>query len=260
MTTAIAPSPPLVQQASEQPKTFREEVLTVIQGDDQSLEWKTTMIKVAAITTLVAWIALAIGSMVATGILSPIMLPVTGIAVILLFPVAFYIEGKCRESYDQNLYKLYKRQEIRRHYQDLSQMTPVQIQTLMSSKGIPIRASAQRLEEIKPLFAFYLYSEKALADVEEYTRKMLNDAQPDEASRSERTAFFVKMEKAYLHAIISSHPDFAGQITDLGTFQKPEDASFFTFNNRAIHPLTLDEMRRLNSPEIGQRLTTAMNP
>jgi hypothetical protein len=259
MTTAIAPSLPVIQQAPEQPKTMREEVLTAIQGDDQSLEWKTTMIKVAAISNLVAWIALAIGSMIATGILSPMMLPLTGLGVILLFPVTMYVENQLREYYDQNLYKLLKRKEIRHHYQDLTQMTPVQIQTLMASKGINI--AANRLEEIKPLCAFYLFSEKTLAETEEHTQKLRNDAQTDdkEVTRCERIGFLLKMEKAYLHTIISHHPDFAGQITDLGTFQKAEDASFFTFNNRAIHPLTTDDMRRLSIPEMGQRLTMAMN-
>ncbi len=246
------------------PQRFREGVLEkMIRSSDCELEWKSIMYKSAAVSTVVAWVSLALGGLIVTGFFSPILLPVTGIGMILLYFPANYVSDKLDAQYMINEYFLHKRREVRRHYQDLTAMHPVDIQNLLTSKRINWQQipgmSEQRLEEIKPLLAYYLHSEREFEEIQEYAQTLNRLSDQEQIAKCERLSLSAKIERAYLHAMISHHPDHIGNLNELGTLSNPGAEPFFIFNNPAIPPLTNHHIRQLSCTEIGQRLSLAMN-
>ncbi len=79
-----------------------------------------------------------------------------------------------------------------------------------------------------------------------------------------------KLVTAFINAILR-RPDFSGEPQKMGYLFEgkeqspstpyrfdPREFQYFTFNNRAIAPITLDEVKTLSIPQLGQRLSAAM--
>ncbi len=293
----LAPAAPAPAQAPAPARTFLATCVeelnpnTVSEFESQA-KWK----EIAAVGTIVAFIALAIGAFILTGIfLSPIYLPLAGISSLLLAPTVLSYYNKFHQESEFAKKQAAKHTEIQRHYQDLTAKTSVQIQEILLQKGINwlqipgmTQANPQKLDEIKPLIARHLYwegqiqaSEKQKQDqqtklrdlragnFEENRGNIYKTSQ--EILESERSIADAKLICGFINAVLRK-PSFVGGMSDVGTMSTLStgerlvagalgDASanqLFAFNNRAIQPLTQDDVTRMNVAQLGQRIVAAM--
>lgn len=259
---------------------------------ESTAKWKD----IAALGTIVAFTALAIGAFILTGVfLSPLYLPIAGISALLLAPTAFTFYNKFDQEAEFAKLEAAKHTEIQRHYQDLTSKTPVQIQEALLQKGINwlqipgmTAANPQRLDEIKPLIARHLYWEGQIQAAEtkkqEHQTKLQNlrAGNPEENRenlfitgqailQSERLIADAKLKCGFLNAVLRK-PNFAGGMSEVGTMSTlsteerlvagalgdPNANQLFAFNNRAVQALTIDDVKRMNVAQLGQRIVAAM--
>lgn len=270
-----------------------EELTPITVSDFESTaKWKD----IAALGTIIAFTALAIGAFILTGVfLSPLYLPIAGISALLLAPTAVSFYNKFDQEAQLAKMEAAKHTVIQRHYQDLTTMNTLQIQTILLQKGINwlqipgmSAANPARITEVNPLIARHLYWEGQIQTLEnqkqEHQTKLqtLRAGNPEENREnifvagqnilhSERLIADAKLKCGFINAVLRK-PDFAGgmsQVGEISTLSTEErlvagalgDAAanqLYVFNNRAIQPLTIDDVKRMSVAALGQRIVAAM--
>ena len=288
---AAAPAPAAPVQAFLS-RCVEELSPTTVSDFESEAKWK----EIAALGTIVAFTALAIGAFILTGVfLSPLYLPIAGISALLLAPSAVSFYNKFDQEANLAKMEVAKHTEIQRHYQDLTSMTPVLIQAILLNKGINwlqipgmTAANPQRIAEIKPLIARHLYWEGRVQALENQKQEhqtnlqTLRQGNPEENRdnifakgreilQTERLIADAKLKCGFINAVLRK-PDFAGGMSQVGAVSPLSteerlvagalgDAAanqLYVFNNRAVQPLTIDDVKRMNVAALGQRIVAAM--
>lgn len=248
---------------------------------------KSTLWKVAAYASLVVFAILAVGAFITTGILFPVYIPIAGICTLLLLNPVHQFYKRFQSYADQSQGRADQFRSIENHFKDLTGKTSAELAQIVFQKGIVLNDAAT-LEQVKPLIARHLFWEDHTKKIDAQKQAELDKAQKLSNDNSiehrqeiydirtialelENRALECKVKNAFINAIIR-RPDFAGTLTDVGEIspllsqerilgQAAGDTSvdqFFTFANKTIAPLSLNDVKRLSVAELGQRLFAAM--
>jgi hypothetical protein len=214
---------------------------------------------------------------------------------LLLAPTAVTLYSKFDQEAKFAKLEAAKHAEIQRQYQDLTTKNALEIQAILLQKGINwlqipgmSAANPARVAEVNPLLARHLYWEGQMQAAEnqkqEHMAKLQNlrAGNPEENREnifttgqdilhSERVIADAKLKCGFINAVLRK-PDFAGGMSQVGTLSTlsteerlvaaalgdPNANQLYTFNNRAVQPLTLDDVKRMNVAQLGQRIVAAM--
>ncbi len=254
---------------------------------------KSTLWKVAAVTTLVAFTALMVGALVASALYAPIFFPMVGVCCILPLGQVQKVYRLFVKWSDEASERAVQLGAINGHYQELSGSTPSQLQQLVGQKGINNITGMQHndpnLTTLKPLIARHLFWE---GHVEELTKKMqekLDEASKlssegytenkdeiyelrSEALEIEKQVLESKAKNAFINAVIR-RPHYMGNLEDLGTFSPLSGQEraigsqagaagtneFFSFKARSMPGIFYNEAKQLSVPDLAMRMVIAMS-
>jgi hypothetical protein len=255
---------------------------------------KSTLWKVAAAGTFVAFSILMISAFMVSGFYLPIALPLIGISALVLFKPAkdvYDLFMSCSIAAKQRAKQLHT---IHKHYEALNGFTPQQLQGILASKGIHnvtgMQASDPQLTTLKPLIARHLFWEEQIVNLNELKAKKLTEAKKlsesnfvenreriynlqSEALECENQALTSKVKTAFLNAVLR-HPHFIGSLETIGTFSpasgqeraiamqsNPADRGtevLFTFKNTSVQPLHYSEVKESTLTALALRIASAM--
>jgi len=253
----------------------------------------STLWKVAAIATLVAFTVLLIGAFIATVLYSPVFIPIVGLSCLILI-------GQIKKIYslfDQWSYEASERANqlsaIKGHYQSLNASTPAHIQQILRQKGINSVSGMQvndpNLMTLKPLIARHLFWEGRVTQLTQQKQEKIGLAiklsnenflenrdeiyeLQSEALELERQALESRAKHVFINAVIR-RPHFIGTSEDLVTLSSlsgqeraiamrtgaPNAYEFLSFKTpRAVTTIRYDEMQQHAAADLAMRMVTAM--
>jgi hypothetical protein len=283
MASAITPSSQNLthpSSATAQTKTYLNRCIEDLSADKVTrFEKKATRWKIAFVVSTVAFIALAIGAFIATSLLAVAYMPVAGLSAILLAMMAAPQIQKLKEWSQDATDEAVKYKRIQHHYADLTRQTPEQLQHLLAQMGII--GSQGNLTRLTPLLARAKYLEERTQYWTGLRDKDVNDAtaaeQPKKntlcynALQNEDQALFAKILNAFTNAVLRN-PDFKGSLADVATLSKnnyydsilsnalgdPSSNTVLTFKKGNLSPLSFNDVKTMDVPQLGQRIFTAM--
>lgn len=292
--TTAAPRTPL---ATTPPESFLarsiEDLSPIkITTADQS----STLWRVAAAASFVAFTALAVAVFVQVALFAPAFIPCAGLtALVLAGPVSANVKNFLESA--ENAHKEADRyRTIQKHYENLSSKTPLQIQAELVSRGITWFtipgfnfSKPEEVSRLNPLLAQAKYLDEKIQkwlevkDLSNTKAKKLISANFEEnrneicdhqttALSAEEIAMRFKIQAAFVNAILRKG-DYKGRFKDIATPTKinsyeravgntlgnfPEVNRFLTFKNPNLAPLTFNDVKNLSVAELGQRIFAAM--
>ena len=225
-------------------------------------ERRSTLWTVAAVVSMVAFFALAIGAFIAIGIFAEVYLPVAGISAIVAGLMAANKVKDLFEWSESAKNEADKYKEIQKHYVDLTALNA-------QNPTNPVLAHAKFFEA---------QTEKGLKEKEEFLAKERTQPEPTEetgllhfqALNCEDAALKAKLHNAFARAV-AQNLAFAGTLETLGTLRNASsieiclrerpDASrdvMFKFNNSRIAPITYNELKAHSVDQLVQRIRAGM--
>lgn len=257
-----------------------------------SYDQKSTLWKVAAIATLVAFTALMIGGFIATALYAPVFIPIIGITSLILLSQINRVYRTFDNWSTQSHERADQLREINRHYHELSGSTPAQIQQILRQKGIHNVTGMQyndpNLTTLKPLIARHLFWEGHVEKLQKLKQEKLDEAAKltsesftdhreeiydlrSEALELEKQALESKVKNSFINAALR-RPHFAGTLADVGTFSAlsgqeraagiPMNVAgageFFTFKARNVAPIQYNEVKQIGVADLAMRMLAAM--
>lgn len=260
-----------------------------------ALEWQSTLWKVAAGVTFVAFTALVIVATIGLG--TTVYVPVIGIvALVMAMPVAEFVKKLLKYSENAKIEAENYRTIQAYHAQiELAARQPLSTSNELQNRGINcqqipgIQGHPERLAALHPMLARAKFLDDAIKKHFEMrdkltaqTRRLATDnfAENREiiydlrnsALFSEDRALQTKIEAAFVNAVLRKY-DFNGTLDDIATLTNISyieralgnelndttgTASFLNFKNRNIAPITHADVKRMSVAELGQRIALAM--
>jgi hypothetical protein len=255
---------------------------------------KSTLWKVAAVGTFVAFSILMVSAFMVSGFYLPIALPMIGISALVLLKPAKDLSDLFMSWSGAAKQRATQLHTIHKHYQALNGFTPQQLQGILASKGIHnvtgMQASDPQLTTLKPLIARHIFWEEQIANLNEIKAEKLKEAEKlsennfvehreriynlqSEALECEKQALESKVKTAFLNAVLR-HPHFIGSLETIGTFSpasgqeraiamqsNPADREkevLFTFKNTSVKPLHCSEIKESTLTALALRIASAM--
>ncbi len=292
MTTSTAP---ISLSTTTIPKSYLQFCEEELNPDlHASYSRKSTLWKVAAVATLVAFTALMVGVLVASALYAPVFFPMIGVCCILPLGQVQKVYRLFEKWSDEASERAVQLGAINKHYQELSGSTPSQLQQLLQQKGINHVTGMQHndpnLTSLKPLIARHLFWEghveelnKKMQEKLELASKLYNKDYTEnkdeiyelrsEALEIEKQVLESKAKNAFINAVIR-RPHYTGNLEDLGTFSPLSGQEraigmqagaagsneFFSFKARSMPAIFYDEAKRLAVPDLAMRMVIAMSP
>lgn len=250
-------------------------------------EWCAFGYRTAAKAATVGYIVLAVSIFVATGIFAPVYVPIAAICtitfsnVVLVFIKNLYHTA---EQFDERADKLKK---IKLIYDNLASATPQQVATKLDELDITINYKSvdpTSLNSLKALIARYDFWQERSVTCEKQHAAALDEAnrQSDEnyfehrfsinslredAVNLRRQSVDAKVRSAFILAVVQ-RPDIKGVLESIGDFppivpleqllgnyaEDDKVDELFTFKNKKIQPITIDDAQRKSSFELSKRL------
>ncbi|MBI2809785.1 MAG: hypothetical protein HYX67_02985, partial [Candidatus Melainabacteria bacterium] len=244
--------------------------------------------------TLVIYTVVAVGTFVTVGLVAPVYVPIVGISALLLLQPAFLLYKKFDDAYLESQATVDQVSLINRNCEILNSKNTSQIhQTLhqmgINWMGIPnVLAQPANIYAVNPLIARHQYLQTKMEDLEAQKEAKLLIANKfsgvdfhrhrqeiydlvTESLELEKAKLETKLQDAFVHAVIR-RPSAKGALQSVGKFSPllaqeriagnaindPAVNNMFIFNNRALAPLTLDDVKRSNVNELAYRLLAAM--
>ena len=257
-----------------------------------SAQWKSSLWRVAAVATYVAFAALTIGG-IALAMATSAMVYIPVITVSALFLLKFVQKGhdQLEKWSDEALARAEQLKKISHHHQELASVTSEQLQQLLQQKGIPLSSipNPDEIAKLKPLVARHTFWEGHVQELEKKKQEKIDEAAKlssrdytenadeiydlhCEALEIEKRALESKVKNAFINAVIQ-RPDHIGSLDDLGSFSKitgQEHAvgnaagnagkltEFFKFKNEREKTLSFDEVKSMTVFELAGRIVTAL--
>lgn len=276
-------------------KTYLQQCIEDLSPSNlSSLEWNSTLYRVASSATYVAFTVLAVGGIAAAAAFAPIYIPMIAISSILLLKFVQKGHDLLDEKADQARARAAQLKEIIRLHQQMSNMTLQQIQEALQQKGVQwfmipgMMFNPTNLETLKPLIARHSFWEGYIQKLEEKKQNKIDEAAKAiaknyadnkdtiydlhcETLEIEKNILEAKVKNAFINAVLR-RPDHIGTLDDLGSFSEVSgqeramaDAvsstslnDFFKFKKSAIPTIKVDEVRRMTISDLAMRLIAAM--
>lgn len=241
-----------------------------------------------ATISMVGYTVLAVGAFVATAVYMPIYVPIASLSALLgAMLVAQGVDYlyKCSQASKQEAAQLC---ELQTKYTDLLQCTPQQIQEKLHRRGItwqqgltadqisPILAQAEYLEDKFNKYVSFKEKMRQEANELEQTKAQEEHEQiynlRDSALSCEDHALNAKMQAAFANAVLRLGNCY-GTLEDLGAVtnitcherllgdvlnETRAEKQYFTFYNRNIVPLSVNDVKNLSITQLGERLKAAI--
>lgn len=260
-----------------------------------ALEWQSTLWKVAAGVTFVAFTALVVVATIGLG--STMYVPVIGIvALVLAMPVAEFVKKMLKYSENAKL-EASNYRAIQAHHEQIALLgrTPIFSSIELHNRGINsllipgVQGHPERLAALHPMLARAKFLDDAVkrhfevrdnltASAKRYStenfaqnREIIYDLR-NSALFSEDMALETKIEAAFVNAVLRKY-DFNGTLEDIATLtnisyieralgnelnETTGVTNFLTFKNQNIAPITHSDVKRMSVAELGQRIALAM--
>ncbi len=282
---------PPIQTTPQTYLQFSEEELN---PDLQAFHAKeSTMYRVAAIATEVAFFIVIVGTALAVTIIhAPLFIPLC----LICSAATFMVAKKVHHYFDQRSEFASDRANqlalTKKYFSEIEDFSPEQIQQLLLQKKIDYIFRMQQndpsLGTLKPLIARHIFWENhvaaLLAQKQDYLNRAIEleskDANGNQdkiielrnaALEVEKDALESKVKNAFINAVIRRFA-FTGNLHDLGTFSEfsgieranqlkknsPDANVLFTFKNGTSYTILYNEARDLDVHTLGTRMMTAM--
>ena len=281
-----------------QDKTYLQLCLDEMSPSFSNNVWmENTVKKVSAYGILAIYTIAAVGAFVAVGILFPAYLPVASVSALLGCAFALKGHMKFKSEADVAEQRYEQLNQTKRHIQDLTSLTTEQLRNTLCNMGINwyqvpfLTQNTENVKELIPLLGRDRYLQNYMTVLEAQRQAQLAEAQKLSAGtpelfelhrakiyelitgsmECEKAAAEAKLKSAFVRAVIQ-RPATKGNLDNVGTVSPLipqeriagnaiDDAAanqMFTFRNRALAPLTADEVKRLDVNQLAQRLLAAM--
>lgn len=252
----------------------------------------STMYRVAAIATVVAFSIIVGTAVIVTSIYFPLFLPLCLICSVPTLVVAKKVHAYFDHRSELASDRANQLAAIKRNFKEIEDFSPEQIQQLLQQRKINdifrLRHNDPSLVNLKPLIARHIFWEDHVARLQAQQKDFSNRAAELESKDAsgnrdkivelrntalevEKDALESKVKNAFINAVIRRFA-FAGTQGDLGTFsplggveraallQKntPNANDLFTFKNGTSYTILYDEARNLDVYTLGTRIMTAM--
>ena len=276
-TTTVQPQ--RAQQPSTNAKNYLNRTAEMLKPEAiNSFSKKHTAWKVAAIVTTVALSVLAVAilaasiALTATGVFSPVAIPIGILVSIGLGTLAAFIGTKFWRNSENNKAQLEVCKELPRYYEPLKNLTPDQIRDNLIEKGLLERQIPDNPEDLRALTPLIARQDMLQARIErlETEREAQTAATRGTSNRSshpvldlelEDEILRAKVEAAFVNAMLRM-PNFSGEPKDLFYILKDslikKHSNYLHFKVGQIHPTRMEEMQNLTIAEHGQRIFAAM--
>lgn len=253
---------------------------------------ESTLYRVAAIATVVAFSVIVGAAVVVTIIYAPLFIPLC-----LIYSVPALMVAKRVHHYFDHRSELASDRAnqlagIKKNFEEIEDFAPEQIQQLLQQKKINyifrMRHNDPSFVTLKPLIARHTFWENHVAGLEAQKQDFSSRANELESKNStrdkekitalrnaalevEKDALESKVKNAFINAVIRRFA-FTGTLQDLGTFSLLSSAEreiniqnnvpgandLFTFKNGTTYTILYDEARDLDIYTLGTRFMTAM--
>ena len=261
-----------------------------------SLNRKSTHQLIAAVVTVVAFTALAVGAFVAATVFMPIYAPFVAItALMLALPVGNYVKDFLEHSKTAgNEAKKYEAMQL--DAQKIAEQSPIQIQAELFRRGINwfqipgLKASQpETFADLSPVLAHAHYldavvqnelktKDQNLANADKLAKedfvkhRLVIDQHRKDALAAEDRAMDAKIQSAFVNAVLTK-PSFAGTLEDIASLtgityhermlgnavgNSSEVDAFLKFKNNKFAPITYNDVKTMHIAELGKRLSAAM--
>ncbi len=292
--SAVSPAGQRVEQVAPK-KAFLDRCVETIDPKVASrLSLHSTLWKVAAVTSLVAFTILAMGAFVATNLAAPVYVPVAGISILLMLPLAKAAYQWLIRKAETNSEKATQLQKINEKFTAMDKASTQEIQAALAQKGIQwwsIPGMAQNPEELhklKALLARQDYwgdycgklEERKQAKLKEidHVSETLEEKEHEKVFNTRLEVLFIeqaqiqtKVNAAFVNAVMRK-PSFVGDESDVyriscllpeqrimwQAFADHSGREYLRFNNDRLPPITMDEIIRMSVNELGERISQAM--
>lgn len=252
----------------------------------------STLNRVAATATIVAFTALMIGGFIAIIVHAPVFVPLAGICSLLLLGLIKKVYSMFNQKADIASKRAEQLGIINKHYQELTNFTPQQIQQFLHDKAIynvtGMQFNDPQLTTLKPLMARHLFWEGQAQEWSKKQAKQIEKADKlsnedlienrdeiyelrSDALQIEQIALESKIKNAFINAVMR-RPQFAQKLEDLGTFSpltgqeraiaiqlgSNNSDAFFSFKNTSMPAIRYHEAKQLSVSELAMRLVQVM--
>ncbi len=279
------------------PKSFLSRCIEDLSPDKIStMDRQSTLFLVLAGVAAVAFIALAVGAFVVTGIVAFSYTPLVGLgALFCAMPVAEGFKNLLKWSENSGK-EANKYRAIQHHYGELSNRTSLETQVDLMNRGIAwfqipgIQiAHPENLASLNPILAQAKYLDDKIQEHLQTKDTLTADARDlasadfaknrqkiydlrNSALTEEDRAMETKIQAGFVNAVLRKS-DYNGTLEDIASlthigFQErmlgneladPSGVNeFLTFKDRNLTPITFNDVKTMTVAQLGQRLVAAM--